>query len=181
MKKDLLGHPLKAKPPYLAPTLQRFDKRTFQERLERLQHLQTVFPKGYGFLLPPESAFVLSEVKMCFINGQFIATLMLTQAFIEHALQASLEGLGHPRVARRGLSEITKWFRSNRPQHDFLMEKIDKLRRFRNPFSHLRPFDDPDTIGQRMFKSKQLPEDIIEKEARDALALMYQVAITRFQ
>lgn len=181
MKKDLLRRPLKAKMPYLAPTLQRFDKRTFQERLERLQHLQTIFPKGYGFLLPAESAFVLSEVKMCFINGQFIATIMLAQAFIEHTLQASLVRMGHPRVAGRSLSEITKWFRRNRPQHDYLMGKIDKLRGFRNPFSHLRPFDDPDTIGQRMLKSKQPPEVIIEKAARDALALMYQVAITRFQ
>jgi hypothetical protein len=61
------------------------------------------------------------------------------------------------------------------------MGRIDMLRRFRNPFSHLRPFDDPDTIGQRTLKSKQPPEAIIEKAARDALALMYQVAITRFQ
>jgi len=118
---------------------------------------------------------------MCFINGQFIATLMLTQAFIEHTLQTVVEELGHPQVARRGLNEITKWFRKNRPHHDFLMEKIDKLRRFRNPFSHLRPFDDPDTISQRVLRSRMPPKDIIEKEARDALALMYQVAVTRFQ
>lgn len=180
MKKDILGHPLKAKEPYLSRTLRKFDRDTFPHRLERLQHLQAVFPKGYGFMLPPESAFIMTEVKMTFINGQFIATVMLAQAFIEHILQIAVEGLGHPQVARKGLNDIIKWFKRQRPQHTFLINKIDRLRRFRNPFSHLRPFDDPDTISQRAMKSRMRPEDIIENETRDALALMYQVAITRF-
>jgi hypothetical protein len=180
MRKDLLGHPLKERTPYLSRTLRKFDRDTFPSRLERLQHLQTIFPKGYWFGLPLESAYIMDEVKMTFVNGNYIATVMLSQAFIEHILQIEVERLGHPVVARKGLREIIKWFKRERPHNDFLMNRVDRLRRFRNPFSHLRPFDDPDTLARRAMKSQSDPSEIIKMETKEALALMYQVAITRF-
>ena len=136
------------------------------------------FQRDISFLLPLESSYLLREVKMAFINGEYVATLMLAQAFIEHILQCSVEHTGEKKVARHGLAEIIKWFMKNKPQHNFLMRKIDHLRRFRNPFTHLRPLDDPDTLSQRIFTTKTSPDEILEAETKDALALMYQVAIT---
>jgi hypothetical protein len=180
MEKDLFGRPIRKKEPRYGRSLRKYDRDSFDERLARFQYLQTVFPKRYGFLLPLESSYLLHEVKVTFVSGAYVATIMLSQAFIEHVLQCAVESAGEGKVARCGLAEIVKWFQKNRPQHDFLMRKIDDLRRFRNPFTHLRPFDDPDTLGQRIFVAKASPDEILETETKSALALMYQVAITTF-
>jgi len=180
MEKDLFGKPIRKKEPRYARSLRKYDRDSFDERLNRLQYLQSIFPDGYGFLLPLESSYLLHEAKVTFVDGAYVATIMLAQAFIEHILQCAVAAAGEEKVARRGLAEIAKWFRKNRPQHDFLIGKVDHLRRFRNPFTHLRPFDDPDTLGQRIFAAKASPDEILEEETKSALALMYQVAITTF-
>ena len=180
MEKDLFGQSIEKKESFLKKSLRKYDKDSFNDRLKRLEYLQKIFPKDYGFLLRPESAFILDEVKMTFINGYFISTVMLAQAFIEHVLQTILETFGHQKLSQKNLKEIIKWFRSNKPEHNFLMKKIDHLRRFRNPFSHLKPFNDPNTITQRSFCSRVQPDEILEKETRDALELMYQVMVTKF-
>ncbi len=180
MKKDLFGNPIIKKQSRLERSLNKYDQDSFSSRLSRLEHLQQIFPKGYWFALPPESAHIFDETKMTFINGHYIACVMLAQAFIEHVLQMELERMGHPKIAGRSLKEIIKWFKTNKPEHKFLMDNIDRLRKFRNPFAHLRPFGDPDSLSQRIMRAQTAPDKILEKESRDSLALMYRVAITRF-
>jgi hypothetical protein len=180
LRKDLFGNPIVEKGSHLERSLRKYDRDSFGNRLDRLKYLQKIFPKGYGFLLAPESAYILDEVKMTFMNGHYVATIMLAQAFIEHVLQGTVCGSKSEKVVKRGLGAIVKWIRNNKPEHSYLMKEIDHLRKFRNPFCHLRPSDDPDTISQRMFQSGMHPDEILEEETKKAITLMYEIAVRKF-
>lgn len=178
MQKDLFGNEILEPVDEFSQALKTYDSETLELRYERLKYINKIFPHDYGFLLPTESAYILSEAKMTLISGQYVATVMLAQAFIEHILQIYLESIGQAQVAKRGLSAMIKYFHQNKPHHNYIMKRIDKIRRFRNPFSHLKDFDHPDTVVQRSLKASALPDEILEKETKEALELMYHIAIT---
>jgi hypothetical protein len=179
MNQNLFGETVPEKKPHLSRWLERQDAATFGERLLRAQYVHSIYPNT-GFLLPPESFYVMNEAGQAFINGQDVATVMLSQAFIEHILQIHLENGGHPAVAQRGLKAIIKHVRETEPQHEYVMGLVDEVRKVRNPFSHLRDFEDPDSLTQRVMRTQTMPEQVLEDEAKRALAVMYQIAVTRF-
>jgi hypothetical protein len=84
---DLFGYTKKTRRPRLEAALLKHDRESLDSRLERLRHLQTIFPRGYSFLSGLETAYVFEEAKMAYINGQFVASILLAQAHIEHNLQ----------------------------------------------------------------------------------------------
>jgi hypothetical protein len=84
MEKDLFGHPIKKKKTRLERSLEIYDKETFLDRLERHRWLENTLPRGYSFIMPVETFFVKDEVVRSFANGEFVATILLSQAFIEH-------------------------------------------------------------------------------------------------
>lgn len=178
MKTDLFGTKKRKKRTYLEINLNKYDRDTFSDRLERLKYLNSIFPKGYGFLSGMETAYVFDEAKMTFINGEFISTIMLAQAFIEHKLQACLASKGLIKESKNGLKSMTMCLRRKKLVNEFLLNKIDHLRKIRNPFSHLRPGDES-SVSERIFLEKQGPLLIMEKDAKNSIALMYQIAITK--
>lgn len=176
---NLFGEEVPDTEPAMSHWLHRSDSATFEFRRARAEHLKLIYPRGYSFLLPPESFYVLEEAKLAFLNGADLAAVMLAQAFIEHILQIHLEKLDQAAVARRGLKAIIEYIRRCEPHHRYLMSLVDEVRRFRNPFMHLRDFDDPDCLSQRVFATQMSPEQILEDEAKRALGVMYEVAVTK--
>jgi len=57
-EKDFFGYTKKTRRPRLEAALLKHDRETLDARLERLRHLQTIFPRGYSFLSCLETAFV---------------------------------------------------------------------------------------------------------------------------
>jgi hypothetical protein len=178
-EKDLFGQIIKQHQPRLRSILKKFDTRTFEDRLARLKHLQTIFPKGYSFLSSPETFFVFNEAKMAFINGEFISTILLAQAFIEHKFQCVIDQKGESKIANAGLAAMTKYLAEKKLLHAFLIQKVDKLRKIRNPFVHLQTHYNSDSISSRVAQEQRRPEQIFAKDAEQALALMYQIATTK--
>lgn len=178
-EKDLFGSVEKKRPGRIENLLAKFDRNTFDERIKRLKYLESIAPKGYGMVAGIETIAVFHEARLTFISGAFAATIMLSQAFIEHWLQALLGNNGFENAAKRGLKSIIKCCRDNHLLNDYLLGKIDHLRQTRNPFSHLKPTAHPFTLSQRLFLEKKQPNEILEKEAKDALGLMYTISGVR--
>jgi len=178
-EKDLFGYAKKTRRSRLESALLKNDKESLAARLDRLRHLQTIFPKGYGFLSSVETAYVFNEAKMTYLNGQFVATVLLAQAHIEHCLQGYVASRGEDRLAKSGLAQIAKFLSSKNLLHEFLLERIDRLRKLRNPFSHLQGFDYPDSLSKRAVAHKYDFNATLRHDAEFALALMYEVAVTR--
>ena len=180
MNVDLFGNEVAQADHPLAQGLAGYDESTFAARLTRLEYLHSVFPENYSFLMSMSSYYVFEEARQAFINGEMVATVLLSQAFIEHWLQAQLESKGYIfGRSKQGLSYILKCLRSKGLLHGFLIDKIDDLRKLRNPFVHLRPFDDPQEISRRSVDAQKAPDEVLEKDAKDALSLMYRIAISR--
>lgn len=186
MDKDLFGHKVvsKKKKTRLESSLIKYDKDTFDTRLSRLKYLNKIFPKDYSIAGDIQTVFVFSEAKMTFINGEFISTILLAQAFIEKKLQGHYIELGLSNIASRGLKTIIKHARNNNILHNYLLNKIDELRKKRNPFTHLKPFDNEYNLDKRFMKeiknSGKYMElaDLMEEDAKEALSLMYTIFIT---
>ncbi len=176
MTRDLLGRKITKDRPRLAPSLAKYDKDSFNDRLQRLRWLYKVFPSGYSYMMPPETAYIFGEIKNVFVDGAFVATILLSSAFIEHWLSSVARSKGFEREAARGLSSVIKCLRREGLVNDYLLDKADALRKLRNPFVHLQAFEAPDRITQRAIHEKKNPIGILEDKAKEAVSLMYTIS-----
>jgi hypothetical protein len=177
VQKDLLGKPIKQRRPKYEAALERHEMQNVPERAERMRWLSTVTPRSSGYIMPLESMRVFQEAKDCFVYGQFVATLVLAASFMEHWLGGILSAAGQSKVAGQGLKAIVAHCRECKIIPTVLCDKIDALRLSRNPFVHLKPFNHPHSLGQRMLARRMHPDSILEADAKDALAAMYSVAV----
>lgn len=177
VQKDLLGKPIKHRRPKYEAALERHELQNIPERAERIRWLSTVIPKDSGYMMPLESMRVFQEAKDCFVYGQFVATLVLAASFMEHWLGGIITAAGQSKVASQGLKAIAAHCRESNVIPATLCDKVDALRLSRNPFVHLKPFDHPHNLGQRMLARRMHPDSILEADARDALVAMYSVAV----
>ncbi len=172
--KDLLGHDVTTTDEaekYLAE----LDQETIEARVANLNYVISVAPE-HGLLMPHESFLVITEARDAFVSGLYVATVTLALALIEHRLQLFMIYIGEADAATRGVSAIIKRLRIIRPQHSFILKSIDRLRAFRNPFTHLKPFEHEHTIGQLSLCTRQQPNEVLYHRAKEAIALMYTVA-----
>lgn len=176
---DLFGGKVKRRATYLERLLVKHDKDSFPGRLERLKHMREILPRGIGLVGNIETIYLLREAELAFMNGAFIATIMLSQAFVEHWLQPRLESRGFGKKAKGGLKAIVQCCRACSLLDEFLLRRIDHLRQARNPLSHLKPYDHPFTLSQRLFLEHRPPEDILQQEAKNALSVAYSVLTLR--
>ena len=135
-------------------SLTRYDKGSMPDRVLRLKFLKKIFPKGYYFGSDLDTAYIFDEVKMAYINGEFISTILLSQAFIERRLQMHYISLGFDNIANKGLKSIIDHAKKNGTIHAFLLPKIDELRQKRNTFVHLKDFDHKFNISQRVYNDR---------------------------
>lgn len=178
MDKDLFGNPLKKRKSRLERQLEKSDHQSFALRLERLKWLDSILPKGSSFVMPPETFHVFEEARLAFINGEFVATLLLANAFLEQWLGNVLASEGHAKEARQGLAAILQCMEETGLLHEFLSHAADRLRKIRNPFVHIKPFDHEHRLTQRVLKGQIDPYSLLEEDAKDAISLMLQVATT---
>lgn len=151
------------------------DKETIKARSANLSYVISIASES-GLMIPHESFLVLTEARDAFVNGLYVATIMLAQALIEHRLQIFMNTIGEHKAANRGVNAILKRLQVIRPQHAFIMERVDRMRAFRNPFTHLKPFEHEHTIGQVSLRTRQHPNEVLYHRAKEALALMYTIA-----
>jgi len=112
---------------------------------------------------------LLSEAGECFINGHFIATILLAVAFIEHTLTDELSAKG----AAAPFASAIKAAREQQLFPEAILEWTDKLRLRRNPFCHRKPEGHKHSFGARFLTRREHPQKILEEDAKEALSLMY--------
>ncbi|MBL8092305.1 MAG: hypothetical protein JNJ43_18370 [Anaerolineales bacterium] len=177
-EKDMFGHPVRKRVDKYERMLAKSDKETFASRVERLKFVDGIIG-NIGMLGSMETVFIFREAGWAYINGAFISTIMLSQAFIERRLHDLMFEKGFESEAKHGAQSIIKFCRKNQLVSDFLLDKFDRLRQIRNPFVHVKSSDHPFSLDQRMFTEKIQPNDLIENDAKEALSLMYTLLLTR--
>lgn len=121
---------------------------------------------------PVEAMNLLREARECFVEGHYIATLMLATALIEHVISEELVSASK---AKYGIA-FEKAIRFAREEDLFpteLLDGADRLRILRNPFAHRKPDDHEHTLGNRYIAQKRHPHLVAEEDAKAALIAMY--------
>ncbi|WP_439606013.1 hypothetical protein [Hydrogenophaga sp.] len=119
-----------------------------------------------------ETSGVMQEARSSYVHGNFIATLVLALAYVEHVINDALP----PPPSKKKTPPMSVAIQQARAAGLFpgdLLDGAAVLSDFRNPFIHRRDSDDQDTIGQRVQNRKSHPRMILEQDARDALQVMY--------
>ena len=178
MDRDLFGNEIDVPKDSVELDLTEYDQSTFDERLARLKYFHRVYPEGYGFLMSMEAAYLFEEARRAFVNGELVGTILLVQAFIEHWLGGQL--CGKIKKENPGLDDILKHLRSEGRVNKWLIDQVDALRKLRNPFVHPKPFDHTHNLSRKMAAEHKSPDEILDKAAKEALAIMYQIARTNF-
>ena len=176
-EKDLFGKQVRKKRTRLEILLAKADRDSLPERVERLRYLRRVVPNRLGMAGSMEHIFTFNEAQAAFLNGQYIGTLLLAQAFVERLLQSEMNHRGYP-GATRGLKYIVKYCTDNQLLPLSALRKIDHLRKIRNPFAHLKPYDYPYNLSQRIFerlKEFRDPEQMLFDDAKEAISVMIMV------
>jgi hypothetical protein len=175
--KDLLGRTIRRKRPKYEAALERHEISSVPERAERIRWLSSVMPQNRAYMMPLESFRVFQEAKDCFVYGHFVATMVLAASFVEHWLAGLISAQGQKKIAGKGLAAIIDHCRDNQLLPSVVCDKVDSLRQKRNPFVHLKAFDHPHGLGQRMLSLRAHPDVVLEADAKDALVAMYSVAV----
>lgn len=144
-------------------------------RSDRANRMIAVSPhlKSYGAVMGEADTLAMkNEAYDCFINGHFIATILLAVSFIEHTLSDSiLEGGGKP---PRSLEAAISTAREQGLFPDDLLNVADRLREIRNPFSHRKPPGHEHTFANRYRARDMHPTRLLEDDAKEALIAMYR-------
>lgn len=178
MGKNLFGKTVKRKRTRIEILLSKQDRESLSARVERINYLRKIIPKSMGLMGSMDLAFVFQEAKLSYVNGQFIATLLLAQAFIEKVIQSQMEVKGYSGT-NRGLKYMVKYCRDKNLLPSVILDKIDYLRNIRNPFTHVKPDNDPYHFSIRIYQKKMQPYKVLENDAREAISTMLTVLVNK--
>jgi len=176
---DLFGNEIKKKT-YKSTTekeLISYDKILFPQRFERLKFVKKYNPKGFSMFGDMEFVFTFNEIQKCYVNGHFIATIVLSQSFLEKLLGIHLSKKGLEKETKYGLEKMIKVATRENILHPKVLELLNCLRLKRNPFIHSKSWDYPHTLSKRSFENKLRPEEQLEKDATEAMSLLYTIFI----
>lgn len=153
------------------------DRLLFHEKVKRLKYLHKINPEG--IILAGDYEFVMTyrETQLCFIDGHFLATILLSQAFIEKIIHSYYIKLGHEDIARKGLSNILKHAKKHKLINELLIKKVDRIRLKRNPITHIKSGENQHGTIQRALKSKLNPILQLENDATDCIDVLTFIAI----
>jgi hypothetical protein len=174
MQKDLFGNHVDNRDSF-EKELEEYDKATFEVRLSRFRYFYRYFPEYNQIMFgSDESYLIFQEIKSCFINGEFITVVILVQSFIERRFQESLKIFGFEKESKYTLNKILIEFKEKNIIPEYFLKMVNDLRLKRNPFVHLRDVQDQDNLYSRSLKIKKDSLAILEKDAKDAISLMFE-------
>lgn len=182
LSKDLFGKPVRERRPRYEAALENQDEKSRADRAARVRWLSQTIPKNLTFATSLETALVSGEATASFVSGNFVATIVLSAAFVEHWLVASLSSRGYQKEASQGLGAAIRCAMAKNLVDPLILDKVDHLRLIRNPFVHLKSFDHQYGIGQRMAKNRHFDiPALLEEDAKEAIVAMYGIAIYAFR
>lgn len=147
------------------------DSVCFEDRASRLSWIVERMPQSEYVTFPGGhvSKFLFEEMRYSFVYGQYLASIAVGFAYIEHTIAALLYASGRDDLARANASKLIEeahdagWLSSS----EYI--EFNDVRVRRNPIVHFRPPLTSETIPLRTIKENDLPYSIIEKDARKVI------------
>jgi len=119
--------------------------------------------------------YLFEEAKYCFVYSQFLATIILGFAFIEHTLAAMFFAFGRNDLERANVSKILKEARKTGWLSNGEYQNLIEVKKIRNPIIHFRKPLHKDTIEFKAVLENKHQYDIIEEDAKYVMKVMLKL------
>jgi len=114
-----------------------------------------------------------NEARSSFINGHFVATVLLCQGLMEHLLASELEMRLDPvpvpgKATGKTIRKLSRESGVITAEED---QELELLASLRNPLTHYRGANDPEHIDQQAMQQRSASDAILERDAVFAVTL----------
>lgn len=146
-------------------------------RLARLEWLASVLPPAEYLTYPGGmmSRFLFEEMRYCFAYGQFLATIILGLAYVEHTLAGKFFAGGRDDLERAGIKTLLGEARELGMLTRDETAALDRIRRTRNPATHFRRPLANDSIEFRSMQRNAPSYEVLEQDARAVVSAAMKV------
>lgn len=169
----LVNHTSEPRREKLRKVLAALDQGSRETRAARVEWLSLYEPHTLTAIMGRvETLELLREARAVFVDGHFIACLLLAMSFIEHTLIEELQDYGHTKGSPT-FSQALDLAEKHRLFPAEWLARAKKLSLRRNPFVHIKDGEHEHGLGRRIRTEKRHPKLIIEADAKDSISLMY--------
>jgi hypothetical protein len=115
------------------------------------------------------------EARSSFVNGNFIATILLCQSLIENLLAAYLHATSEALPAKVKFVHTLQRCKSKGFVNDEDEGAIKRLIELRNPLMHFRDVNDADNLMRRSMNSDIAADELLERDAHFAIGVAIKI------
>lgn len=146
---------------------------TRSSRAERLSKLLATLPgEDMVFLGGLTSAQVYTEIKLAYVYGLYLSTILLALACLEQELAGALYIRGINNAANAKLEDLLKKCLNQSIITKEEFETFSHLREIRNSYTHFRPPTHPTAWVRRAMETDISIDEILESDAIGALSAL---------
>lgn len=140
-------------------------------RADRLSHLlQVVQLPEDGILFRGETSLrSFLEIRLCYIHGLYLATILLSLACIEWEIAGRLYEEGWKKAKGATLEKLLLKAHKRDILSDAELITFQHLRKIRNSQAHFRPPLSESTLTRRAVDRNVLPDDVLMADAQQAI------------
>lgn len=156
--------------------LKKEDTNSFTDRLQRLRFLVEMFGEPGHLLLPGElSPYLFEEARLCYLNGEYIACVMLCQSLLEELFRGLFRMSGRDDLNKAGFKEITDEALSKGLITQDEARAFDRIRDHRNRYVHPPPPSSPKRMPRRMVEENKDLFKLMRSDAEKALITTFRI------
>lgn len=151
------------------------DAASRRHRAERACEMMALLPVSEdGFLLRggEETVRALVEVRLTYVNGLFLATVLTAIALIERQIAGLLYGAGLESAKRMSLEDLLKRAERNGWLRTIGRDEMDRFREVRNSYAHFREPGHGTSGMRRALNADKTVDVLIREDARIALKIL---------
>jgi hypothetical protein len=152
----------------LAHWLEQDDAESRPHRAQRAKQVldSITFPEsGFLFFGGMETSQSFTEARLAYVNGLYLATVLLALVVAEQKLAGTLYAAGVEKAKKLKLEDLLSVSLEERLITQGEHELLNKLRGIRNAYSHYRPLSHPSKLARRSISTGAAMEDVLKEDA----------------
>ena len=159
--------------------LEEDDAKSRNLRARRLQEILATMPvpsEGFQFLNGGEESMTcFHEVRRCYLDGSYMAVVLLSLLYVERELAGLLYAGGWNPAGNARLDSLLDEAHDRGVLSKLDLQVFRELAKTRNSYAHFRPPGTPTSLMARSLERRDLPNEVIAKDARRALEAMWRL------
>lgn len=147
-------------------------------RTDRLRFLMENLGEHRHLLLPEMAYYYFEEVRTCYINGAYVACVLLVQAAIEDILRDFFRSAGMNKFAdKSGFKQLIGTCVARKLINEEEAERIEHIRRIRNPYTHTKRIMHRTSLFKRMerLNFEKEASDLMREDAESAILSLFDL------